>query len=143
MWFIFFKCVSFSILQRATMFNSVSIFLSFNEVWVSLLLLPGLQFLKNKTLHWSTRVLKMNFKSFFRIHALVTDMNVSDPHLSLEPNDRSCIPVRPKRFGLVSLLPSRLVPVERGIPEDNLRGRPTVCTPSPVLPSLLAVEYVA
>lgn len=67
----------------------------------------------------------------------------SDSHQSLEPNDRSCIPVMPKRFGLVSLLPSRLAPVERGIPEDNLRGRPTECTPSPVLPSLLAVEYVA
>ena len=69
--------------------------------------------------------------------------NVPVTHLSLEPNERSCIPVMPKRFGLVSLLASRLVPVERGIPEDNLRGRPTVLTPSPETPSLLAAEYVA
>lgn len=69
--------------------------------------------------------------------------NIPFTHLSLEPNERSCIPVMPKRFGLVSLLVSRLVPVERGIPEDNLRGRPTVLTPSPGTPSLLAAEYVA
>jgi hypothetical protein len=64
-------------------------------------------------------------------------------HLSLEPNERSCIPVMLKRVGLVSLLASRLVPVERGIPEDNLRGRLTVLTPSPGTGSLLVAEYVA